>query len=120
MVQSRAATVDDYLAQVSPARRTCLGRLRDLARGVLDGHEERMQWGMPVYALDEKICFGFAEQKQFMSLYFMDPSILDQHAAAIAGVPRGKSCLRFRRPEALDWAVIEDLLVAARAASPGA
>jgi len=122
MVQSQASTVDEYLAQASPEREPYLRQVRQLARKVLVGYEERMQWGMPVYVRRGKVRFGFAEQKQFITLYFMEPEILDDNAAALAGVVRGKSCLRFRRPERLDLRLVETLLrvVKRAAASPPA
>jgi len=122
MVQSQASTVDEYLAQASPEREPYLRQVRQLARKVLAGHEERMQWGMPVYVRHGKVRFGFAEQKQFITLYFMEPEILDDNAAALAGVVRGKRCLRFRRPERLDLRLVETLLRAVKraAASPPA
>ena len=114
MVQSKAPTVDAYLAEARPEQRPYLAHLRDVARRVLVDHEERMQWGMPVYVRQEKIRFGFAGQKQFVSLYFMDPGVLDENPEALAGVVRGKSCLRFRRPEAIDLRLVETLLTRRR------
>jgi uncharacterized protein YdhG (YjbR/CyaY superfamily) len=114
MVQSKAATVDEYLSQVSPKRQSYLRQVRDLAARVLVDHEERMQWGMPVYVRNGRVRFGFAEQKQFVSLYFMEPRVLDENAAALADITRGKSCLRFRRPERIDLGLVETLLSNAR------
>jgi len=79
MVQSKAETVDEYLSQVSPKRQSYLRQVRDLAARVLVDHEERMQWGMPVYVRNGRVRFGFAEQKQFVSLYFMEPRVLDEN-----------------------------------------
>jgi uncharacterized protein YdhG (YjbR/CyaY superfamily) len=110
MVQSKAPTVDAYLSEARPDHRPYLTGVRDLARRVLADHQERMHWGMPVYMRDEKVRFGFAGQKQFVSLYFMDPQVLDENASALAGVVRGKSCLRYRRPEQIDLRLLETLL----------
>jgi len=114
MVQSKALTVDAYLAEAAPQRRVYLQLVREVARRVLADHEERMHWGMPVYMRQEKIRFGFAEQKQFVSLYFMDPKVLDENAEAIAGMIRGKRCLRFRRLDRIDARLLERLLQDAR------
>jgi uncharacterized protein YdhG (YjbR/CyaY superfamily) len=114
MVQSKAQTVDAYLAEAAPARRAYLQLVREVARRVLADHEERMHWGMPVYMRQQKIRFGFAEQKEFVSLYFMDPRVLDENREAIAGMIRGKSCLRFRRLERMDARLLERLLQDAR------
>lgn len=110
MVQSFAPTVDAYLAEASAERAETLRALRDLARRVLADHEERMQWGMPVYVRDDKIRFGFAEQKQYVSLYFMNSQALRKNAKALAGQNMGKGCLRFRKSAPIDWTLIEKLL----------
>jgi uncharacterized protein YdhG (YjbR/CyaY superfamily) len=114
MVQSKALTVDAYLAEAAPPRRVYLQLVREVARRVLADHEERMHWGMPVYVRQEKIRFAFAEQKQFVSLYVMDPKVLDENAEAIAGMVRGKRCLRFRRLDRIDARLLEQLLQDAR------
>jgi len=40
--------------------------------------------------------------------------VVDAHRAALAGASIGKGCIRFSKPEKLDFAVIERLLVAVR------
>ena len=115
MVQSQAATVDIYLSEASPARAPQLKRLRDLARRILTGHEERMLWGRPTYFRGNRPVFGFAEQKQYVSLYFDAPEVLDRHADALARVRRSKGCLRYRKSVPIDWDLIERLLTELRA-----
>ncbi|WP_309092464.1 DUF1801 domain-containing protein [Phenylobacterium sp.] len=120
MVQSQAATVDIYLSEASSARAPQLARLRDLARRVLSDHEERMLWGRPTYIRAGRTAFGFAEQKQYVSLYFDAAEILDRHAETLARVRRSKGCLRFRKSVPIDWDVIEQLLRELRDVKPTA
>jgi uncharacterized protein YdhG (YjbR/CyaY superfamily) len=112
MVQSQASTVDEYLAQASAECRSHLTNVRDTARRILADHQERMQWGRPVYALADEVRFGFAEQKRFVSLYFTTPKVLDEHAAAIAGLPRGKRCLHLPKSGRIDPGALEALVTA--------
>lgn len=119
MVQSQAATVDIYLSEVSPARAPQLAKLREVARRVLADHEERMLWGRPTYIHAGRTAFGFAEQKQYVSLYFDAPEVLDRHAEAVARVRRSKGCLRYRKSMPIDWALVERLLTDLREAKPG-
>jgi uncharacterized protein YdhG (YjbR/CyaY superfamily) len=114
MVQSQAPTVDAYLTQASPQRAPALQRVRALARQVLQDHEERMHWGMPSYLRDGRITFGFAETKHYLSLYFVNPAGLEKNAQALGGLDRGKGCLRFRQPAAVDWSLVEKLLIDTR------
>ncbi|WP_049758233.1 DUF1801 domain-containing protein [Phenylobacterium zucineum] len=114
MVQSKAPTVDAYLAEASPERAGDLARLRDLARRLLPDHEETMTWGRPTFVRAGRPAFGFAEQRQYLSLYFADPGVLQTPAAARTGGGRGKGCLRFRKSAVIDWAALEQLLRTAR------
>jgi hypothetical protein len=121
MVHSNAPTVDAYLAQASPRRAAELRQVRELARRTLDDHDERIQWGMPVYAKCDQIRFGFADRREYISLYFMNTGVLVRNPKAFAGKSRGKSCVRFRRSDAIDWSELETLLRQTRAApSPAA
>lgn len=118
MVQSRAATVDAYLSEAPAGQAQLLGRIRELALGALSDHEERMQWGMPVYARGEAISFGFAAQKRYVSLYFVNPSGLRRNSAELTGLNLGKNCIRLRSWSAVDWPLLERLLIDTRD-SPG-
>lgn len=116
MAHSQARTVDAYLAEAAPERAEPLRRVRDLARQVLDDHEERMQWGMPSYVQADRIVFGFADRKQYIALYFLQPQALQKNAEALGRLRWGKSCLRFPKPAAMDFELIEKLLADSRGA----
>jgi uncharacterized protein YdhG (YjbR/CyaY superfamily) len=118
MVQSKAATVDAYLAEAPAEERARLEAVRETARRALASHQERMHWGMPAYLSDGRVTFGFARQKKYLSLYFTSPTLLDQHAEALGRMRRGKRCLRFSPRESIDWEVLERLLRDSDAPTP--
>ncbi|MET8701322.1 iron chaperone [Kitasatospora sp. NPDC058032] len=118
MVQSSAATVDDYLAEAPEDRRAVLAELRRLCRRELTGFTEVMAYGMPAYERDGVAEAAFASQKQYISFYVMRSDVREAFAERLAGPNTGKGCLRFRRPEAVDFALLRDLL-RATAARPG-
>lgn len=107
MVQSRAATVDDWFAEADPAREPVLRAVRDLARKHFGAEAERMSYGMPGYG--EGPAFAFNSQKQYISLY-VSPEVNALHADALEGLDVGKSCIRFRQPDAIDLALLDQLL----------
>lgn len=111
MVQSRAKTVDAYMAEFSSARGPYLEKVRAIARRVLVHHDERMQWGMPAYFRQGKADFAFASQKQYLALYVMKAGVHALNADALSRLDCGKGCIRFRNPRAIDWTLVEKLLV---------
>jgi uncharacterized protein YdhG (YjbR/CyaY superfamily) len=114
MVQSKAKTVEAYISEASEDRAPLLRKIRDLARAMLSDHEETMKWGMPVYARAGAPSFGFAEQKQYVSLYFINPVALRKNTDALATLSIGKNCIRLRKSTSIDWSLLERLLIDTR------
>jgi hypothetical protein len=119
-MQSKAATVEAYLAELTPDRRDALNALRQVIRKNLSkGLEEGMQYGMigyyvphgvypPGYHCDPKQPLpygGMASQKNHMSLYLMciyaDPKLHDwfkkEWAKTGKKLDMGKACIRFKK-----------------------
>ncbi len=63
---------------------------------------------------DGVIEVGFASQKQYISLYILKQEVLDAHRDLLAGLNLGKGCIRYRKPEQIDFDVVERLLVGTR------
>lgn len=96
-----------YLADTPAEQREMLERIRAIVRQVAPGGPEGMRYGM----LDFPGVCSLAAQKHHVSLY-LPPPLLAAHAADFPGVDRGRSCLRFRRPNQLDEAALRRLLTA--------
>ncbi|MFG2514305.1 DUF1801 domain-containing protein [Streptomyces sp. NPDC048584] len=118
MVQSTAKDVDAYLAEVPEERREALARLRRLCQAELTGFDEVMAYGMPVYQRGGTAEIAFASQKRYISVYLMRGDVREAFEERLAGQDMGKGCLRFRRPESVDFGLVRDLL-RATAAAPG-
>ncbi|OEU91598.1 hypothetical protein DB35_09425 [Streptomyces abyssalis] len=115
MVQSKAESVDAYLAEAEEGRRAALTRLRELCREELEGFTEVMAYGMPVYERDGSGEVAFAGQKQYISFYLMRSDVRAAFAERLAGHDMGKGCLRFKKPELIDFDLVRDLLRATAA-----
>lgn len=118
MVQSKASDVDGYLTEVPEERRAVLNRVRQLCREELVGFDEVMAYGMPAYERDGACEIAFASQKQYISFYLMRSDVREAFEERLAGQDMGKGCLRFRKPESIDFDLLRDLL-RATAARPG-
>ncbi len=132
-MQSKAATVDAYLAELPDDRRAAIEAVRKVLRANLDkGFEEGMQYGMIGYYVphhiypagyhcDPKQPLAFAclaSQKNYMSLYMM--SVYGDSALATwfqsewkktgKKLDMGKCCIRFKKAEDLALDVIGEAI----------
>ena len=67
-----------------------------------------MQYGMPSYSKDGTIEVGFNSQKNYISFYVLKKDVVDKYRDQLRDV--GKSCIRYRRPDQIDFAIVEKLL----------
>lgn len=110
MVQSWVASVDIWLSEADPKRKAVLEAVRASALRNLPDHVESMRYGMPTYGIEgDAPGFAFNSQKQYISLY-VSTRVHALNAEALAGLDKGKSCIRFRRPEQIDIALLDKLL----------
>jgi hypothetical protein len=126
MVSSKAATVDDYLAELPPERRSIVASVRDLVRRNLpEGYRETMNWGMISYEVPlerypntynkQPLSYAaLAAQRNNYTLYlnnvYQDGDrkkwLEREFKKAGKKLDMGKSCLHFKRLEDLPLDVI--------------
>jgi len=113
-MQSTAKTVTDYLLEVPAERLAALKKLRALCRKYLKGFKESMEYGMPSYWRDGVAEVGFASQKHFIAFYILRTDVMQAHADRLkgTGISHGKGCIRYSKPERVDFAVVESMLKA--------
>ena len=100
-MQSKAPTVDAYLAEVPPAQRATLAALRAMIRKSAPKAREHMAHGMPGYAVGDTLLCAFALQKNNFALYVCNPPLVERYRSRLGPKDIGKSCIRFKRPEDL-------------------
>lgn len=132
-MQSKATTVEQYVAELPPERRAAIEAVRGVVlRNLGKGYEEVMNYGMIGYVVPHRVfpdgyhCdprqpvpfAGLASQKQYMSLYLMTVYIDGveerwlREAFAKAGkkLDMGKGCVRFKRLEDLPLEVVGEAI----------
>ena len=111
-MRSDAVTVDQYLLEAPAERLGALERLRALCLEVLAGYEESMTYGMPSYRpAGGEVEVAFASQKQYISLYLLKQDALDKHRSALKSLSLGKGCIRYTKPEKIDFDIVKQLLM---------
>jgi uncharacterized protein YdhG (YjbR/CyaY superfamily) len=113
-MQSTAKNVTDYLDEAPLERKGALAKLRELCCTLLIGFEETMMYGMPVYVRNGEVEIGFASQKNFIALYILKRDVMNSHRdlLKVKGVSLGKGCIRYSKPEKIDFTVVEMMLKA--------
>jgi uncharacterized protein YdhG (YjbR/CyaY superfamily) len=121
VAQSKAETVDQYIAELPPERRAPIAAVRKIVLDNLpEGYVETMQYGMIGYVIPldrypvtyNKQALGYialASQKSYMSLYLMNVYgseeterwFAQRYADSGKKLNMGKSCVRFKKLEDL-------------------
>jgi hypothetical protein len=132
-MQSKASTVEQYLAELPEDRRAAIQAVRKVIRKAVDKNiEEVMQYGMIGYVIPHRVYpAGYhckpsdplpyaclASQKGYMSLYMMGVYGPNDDASDFAAawkktgkkLDMGKSCIRFKKVEDLALDVIADFI----------
>lgn len=119
-MQSKAKTVSAYLKEVPAERKAALKQLRELCRRELTGFKESMVYGGPCYSRNGEVEIGFMNQKNFIGLYILRTDVMKAHKDLLTGrgVSYGKGCIRYSKPERIDFNVVESM-VRATAESEG-
>jgi uncharacterized protein YdhG (YjbR/CyaY superfamily) len=132
MVQSKAATVDDYLGELPEDRREAMKKVRAVVKKNLPkGYKERIAHGMITWDVPletfpdtyngQPLCYiGLANQKNHMSLYLVgvygdakqEQQLRDAFEKAGKKLDMGKSCVRFRKLDDLPLDAIGNIVAA--------
>ncbi|NKQ35456.1 MAG: DUF1801 domain-containing protein [Chloroflexi bacterium] len=109
MTQQNEA-VEAYIQTLPDKRQEDVSQLRALILDTLPEARETIAYGMPaVVVTDDEIVCSYKAQKHYTSLY-MDVQVVADHAADLAALNCGKSCIRFRRYEQLPEEAIREML----------
>jgi len=109
-MQSKAATVDEYLKEVPPDRLEALKKMRELCLKELKGYTETMRYGGPGYEKNGVVEIGFASQKNNIALYILKKDVLDQYREELKGISVGKGAIRYTKPAKIDFAIVQKLI----------
>jgi Domain of unknown function (DU1801) len=132
-MQSKAKTVDEYIAEIPADRQQAMQELRKVIKKNLSkGFQETMNYGMMGYSVphskypagyhcnpkDPLPFMGIASQKNSINIYHMgiyaDPKLFkwfqEAHAkASPKKLDMGKSCIRYKKPEDIPFKLIGEL-----------
>lgn len=132
-MQSKAATVDEYMKEIPADRQEAMSKLRkEVKKNIPKGFQECMNYGMIGYVVphsrypdgyhcnpkDPLPFMNIASQKNNISVYHMgiygDPSLQkwfesEYAKLKIGKLDMGKSCIRFKNMEKIPFKLIGEL-----------
>ena len=111
-MHSTAPDVPTYLQHIPADRVACLTELRQLCLDTLIEYEEGMDYGMPCYKKHGKVEVAFASQKRYIALYIAKQAVVDDFRGELGGLSVGNGCIRYPKPDKIDFTVIAKLLKA--------
>lgn len=133
-MQSSAATPQEYIDSLPEDRKAAIEKLREvISTNLPSGFQECINYGMlgwviphsiyaPGYHCDPKLPLPFlsiASQKNFIAVYHMgvyaDAALYDWFVGEFPNhskfkLDMGKSCIRFKKPEAIPYELIGQLV----------
>jgi hypothetical protein len=80
------------------------------------GVAEDVRCRVPSYVRDGEVEVGFADHTQYVSLYILRTDVMRAHRDALAGLSLGKGCVRYRRADQIDAALVSGMLARTAAA----
>ena len=54
---------------------------------------------------------AFASQVNYISFYLLKEDVLNKYRESLAGLDMGKGCIRYQKPQQIDFKIVEQLLI---------
>ena len=109
-MQTNAKNVTTYIQEAPAERQAVLLKLQHMCREFLPSLEETMDYMVPSYKRNGEVEVAFASQKYFIALYILRKSVIDAYRDQLKGQSIGKGCIRYTKPEKVDFTLVEKLL----------
>lgn len=93
-MQSKAATVDAYMEEISDERRAMVAAIRAIVNRAAPQCRESMAYGMPSWDMGGH-WIALAWQRHCLALFVSDPELVQELADATGSRDFGMSCLRW-------------------------
>ena len=112
LVKQKPATIDEYLARVSPDQRDLLQKLRKTIRAVAPKVEECISYGIPAFRLNGRSLVFFGAWANHCSFYPGSSAMLKKFQSDLKGFQITKGTIRFSPDKPLPLALVKKLVKA--------
>ena len=111
-MKDKSATIDDYLAGLSPDKRAALERLRKTIKAAAPRAEECISYQLPAFRLDGRMLVAMGAAAKHCALYPMSARTVEAHKADLLGYDTSKATVRFLPERPLPAALVRTLVKA--------
>lgn len=113
-MQYDVSTPEEYMNVLEDDwRRETVVALRRLIQEKAPGLQEGIRYKMLSYEDEQGQLFGLNAQKHYVSFYVGDAEKIDPHGELLAGLGRGKGCIRFTKSVKVEDTKIDDFIARA-------
>lgn len=110
IARSKPETIDQYLATVSPDKRTALNKLRRTIRAAFPRAEECISYGIPAFRLDGRVVAWFGAAAHHCSFY--PGGVIDAFESELTDYETSKGTIRFLPDHPLPATLVKKLIKA--------
>jgi len=111
-MNSKAKTVDEYLAAVKPDQRTALAKLRRTIRAAAPKAEESISYGIPAFRLNGRSLVFFGAWANHCAFYPVSSATLKKFRDELRDFQISKGTLHFSPDKPLPMALVKKLVKA--------
>lgn len=109
-MQTRAKTVTEYIKEAPAKHLDALTELRELCMQNLKGFREVMEYGYPGYAKDGHTEVSWESDKNGISLYIEDDSILKNFRTTNRALDISRNTIHFNNAESIPFDIVSKIL----------
>ncbi len=108
----RPATVDEYLASLSPDKRAALRRLRKAIKTAAPTAEEYISYRLPAFRLEGRMLVGFGAAEHHCAFYLLSSTVVGAHKEDLKNYDTSTGAIRFQADKPLPAALVRKLVKA--------
>ena len=104
------ATVDAILAALPDDQRLALQHLRQTIRTAAHGAQEGFSYGAPAFRYRGRPLVSYAAAKTHCAFYCLEPALMVERQAALAGFDTSKGAIRFSPAKPIPDDLVADIV----------
>jgi uncharacterized protein YdhG (YjbR/CyaY superfamily) len=110
--KAKPKMIDDYLATLTPGKRSALQKLRKAIHAAAPAAEECISYGLPAFRLNGRPLVAFGAGSNHCAFYPMSASTVPALKNELAGYDTSKGTIRFPPDQPLPAALVRKLVKA--------